>query len=65
MTTSTSWQQDSTAILKARIDRLPLATATHKKWMVLLAFFFFFFFDTLDAAMLGYTAPALRAERGL
>ncbi|KXX62432.1 hypothetical protein [Rhodococcus sp. LB1] len=62
MTTSTSWQQDSTAILKARIDRLPLATATHKKWMVLLAFFFF---DTLDAAMLGYTAPALRAERGL
>lgn len=63
MTTSTSWQQDSTAILKARIDRLPLATATHKKWMVLLAFFFFF--DTLDAAMLGYTAPALRAEWGL
>ncbi|MFD9664960.1 MFS transporter [Rhodococcus sp. NPDC059968] len=31
--------------------------------MTLLAFFFFF--DTMDAAMLGYTAPALRAEWGL
>ncbi|KAA9160563.1 MFS transporter [Amycolatopsis acidicola] len=63
MTTSTSEQRDSAAVLKARIDRLPVATATHKRWMVLLAFFFLF--DTLDAAMLGYTAPALKAEWGL
>ncbi|HVV07935.1 MFS transporter [Amycolatopsis sp.] len=62
MTTSTG-RQDVSAVLKARIDRLPVATSTHKRWMVLLAFFFLF--DTLDAAMLGYTAPALRAEWGL
>ena len=63
MTTSAPRQQDSAAMLKARIDRLPVVTATHRGWMALLAFFFVF--DTMDAAMLGYVAPALRAEWGL
>ncbi|MCZ4589174.1 MFS transporter [Rhodococcus opacus] len=61
--TATTSQLERAAVLKARIDRLPHATFTHKKWMVLLAAFFFF--DTMDAAMLGYVAPALRAEWGL
>jgi MFS transporter, putative metabolite:H+ symporter len=61
MTTFVSRQ--GAAALKARIDRLPVATATHRSWMGLLAFFFIF--DTMDAAMLGYVAPALKAEWGL
>jgi putative MFS transporter len=63
MTTSATPRHDNAAVLKARIDRIPVATATHKGWMALLAFFFVF--DTMDAAMLGYVAPALRAEWGL
>lgn len=51
------------ADLAARMDRLPVATRTHKYWTALLGFLFLF--DTFDLSAFAYTAPALRAEWNL
>ncbi|KAA9160895.1 MFS transporter [Amycolatopsis acidicola] len=61
-----SEKQDSIAspdTFAARIDRLPVATRTHRRLAWLLGFFFLF--DTFDLNTLAYTAPALRSEWGL
>ncbi|MCD2187769.1 MFS transporter [Actinomycetospora soli] len=49
--------------LAARIDRLPVVTRTHRRWVVVLGALFVF--DLVDLNSFAYAAPALRAEWGL
>ncbi|NKQ56099.1 MFS transporter [Amycolatopsis sp. K13G38] len=49
--------------LSARLDRLPVATKSHKRWIGLLALFFFF--DNFDIVAFSNTAPAMKSEWGL
>ncbi|WP_158895731.1 MFS transporter [Amycolatopsis anabasis] len=48
------------AALAARLDRLPVATRTHRRLAWLLGYFFLF--DLFDLSAFGYTAPAIRAH---
>lgn len=49
--------------LRARVDRLPMATRSHRQWAVVVGFFLFF--DIFDLAAFGYAAPAIRADWGI
>ena len=49
--------------LAARLDRIPVVTATHRRWIGLLGFLFVF--DLVDLNSFAYAAPALRTEWGL
>ncbi|MDL5159113.1 MFS transporter [Actinomycetospora termitidis] len=53
----------SGADLAARIDRLPVITRTHRRWVVVLGALFVF--DLVDLNSFAYAAPALRTEWGL
>lgn len=47
----------------ARLDRIPIATRSHRRWMLLLGFLFTF--DLVDLNTFAYVAPALRTEWGI
>ncbi|MBN9794003.1 MULTISPECIES: MFS transporter [unclassified Pseudonocardia] len=49
--------------LAARLDRIPVATPTHRRWVAVLGALFVF--DLVDLNSFAYAAPALRAEWGL
>lgn len=49
--------------LAARLDRIPVITSVHRRWLGLLGFLFVF--DLVDLNTFAYAAPALRAEWGL
>jgi putative MFS transporter len=49
--------------LAARLDRIPVVTPTHRRWVGLLGFLFVF--DLVDLNSFAYAAPALRTEWGL
>jgi putative MFS transporter len=51
------------AEIAARLDRIPVITRTHRRWMGLLGFLFVF--DLVDLNSFAYAAPALRAEWGM
>lgn len=52
-----------TVDLAARLDRIPVATPAHRRWVGLLGFLFVF--DLVDLNSFAYAAPALRTEWGL
>jgi len=62
MTVDTSQLPNSPG-LGARIDRLPVATRTLRRMMVLVGFFYLF--DAVDIVVFGNTVPAMRAQWGL
>ncbi|SFN74949.1 MFS transporter, putative metabolite:H+ symporter [Pseudonocardia ammonioxydans] len=47
----------------ARLDRIPVITPSHRRWVGLLGFLFVF--DLVDLNSFAYAAPALRSEWGL
>lgn len=47
----------------ARLDRIPVVTRSHRRWIGLLGFLFVF--DLVDLNSFAYAAPALRSEWGL
>ncbi|NMH96841.1 MFS transporter [Pseudonocardia acidicola] len=49
--------------LAARLDRIPVVTPTHRRWVGLLGLLFVF--DLVDLNSFAYAAPALRSEWGL
>lgn len=49
--------------LAARLDRIPVITPVHRRWIALLGFLFVF--DLVDLNTFAYAAPALRAEWSL
>ncbi|MET0190373.1 MAG: MFS transporter [Pseudonocardia sediminis] len=49
--------------LAARLDRIPVVTPVHRRWVGLLGFLFVF--DLVDLNSFAYAAPALRTEWGL
>ncbi|MCE0762806.1 MFS transporter [Pseudonocardia kujensis] len=51
------------ADLAARLDRIPVVTRAHRRWVGLLGFLFVF--DLVDLNSFAYAAPALRTEWGL
>lgn len=59
----TSTAAPPTEELAARLDRLPVITRTHRRWVMLLGALFVF--DLVDLNSFAYAAPALRAEWGL
>ncbi|WP_329237203.1 MFS transporter [Actinoallomurus sp. NBC_01490] len=46
--------------LAARLDRIPIATPMHRRWVWLLGYLFIF--DLVDLNSFAYAAPALRSE---
>jgi MFS transporter, putative metabolite:H+ symporter len=52
-----------TTDLAARLDRIPVITPTHRRWVGLLGFLFVF--DLVDLNSFAYAAPALRQEWGI
>ncbi|GGF53092.1 putative metabolite transport protein YyaJ [Marmoricola endophyticus] len=44
----------------ARLDRIPIATASHRRWMWVLGFLFAF--DLIDLNTFAYAAPAVREQ---
>ncbi|MBZ6192970.1 MFS transporter [Streptomyces olivaceus] len=67
MTTTTNGEPRSgaapTASATARLDRIPVATRSHRRWAVLLGFLFSF--DLIDLNTFAYVAPRLREQWGL
>ncbi|WAP54565.1 MFS transporter [Streptomyces sp. S465] len=64
MTTSTTGQSPSrdarTPSVTARLDRIPVATTSHRRWALLLGFLFSF--DLIDLNTFAYAAPRLREQ---
>jgi putative MFS transporter len=62
-TPTTGTPPTGTTDLAARLDRIPIVTPAHRRWVGLLGFLFVF--DLVDLNSFAYAAPALRTEWGL